>query len=431
MADNFPPGFRASVQSGADIDGPETKQNDAPSPQINMKTTLIRFAKQLNKFCRTHSFRSGVSRFSRRLLVYAVPHQRSADRRRSRGVAFILRGGASTLPSAAKTGDSGGAIPIASALGASTWRQRSVYDAVDDFSVAKNPNGAWSYGYSPDLTGGADFQFTRYDRGDGVPTAGQWRRQCCEYPKIHGAQQLFGDTGTMLYLHPSEDPNARLSVLRWTAPAAGTYQFDGQFTRGNTGRKDVGVFLNGSAITLGRLDEPGETRLVLTSLTLKAGDTVDFTSDIADDGQGSDSTGIQMRITTVNTVGQLWDAGRDFQANEKPDRAGETKNVNATAPAWSYGSRNSAAGTAFTPYTQAQHSNAIINEEIEGFFDGANLVTAANAGAAPYVRNAGFGNHKPVFPGQLLLHPSHTNAFPVVRWTAPAAGSYRISCEVD
>ncbi len=130
---------------------------------------------------------------------------------------------------------------------------------------------------------------------------------------------------------------------------------------------------------------------------------------------------------TNPAVTGLWEAGRNFAANEKPDRASETNSVNQTVPEWSYGFRASASGNAFTPFSAAEHVNNMPNPGIDGFgVSGTALTVAVNAGATPVIRNGGFGNHKPILPGQLLLHPSSSNAFPVVRWTAPAAGSYRI-----
>ena len=306
-----------------------------------------------------------------------------------------------------------------------------VYDAVADFSVTNNPNGAWSYGFSPATT---PVQFTPYNFSNGnLTVGGQWHRSCCEYPKIHGPQQLFGDTSKLLYLHPSGDPSARLSILRWTAPASGTFQIAGQFTRGNGGRKDVAVRLNGTQLASSRLGRDGETLPISGSVNVNAGDQLDFTSDIADDGQGSDSTGIRVRITQAAEDPLLRSAGRDLARNEVPDRAAEVNAVNASVPEWSYGYRNSAAGTAFTLFTAAQHTNSSrgragnLNQPspaMQGWDPDA--VVLVNTGLAPVLYNYGFGPLRPIFPGQMFMHPSQANAFAVARWTAPAAGSYRI-----
>jgi hypothetical protein len=126
---------------------------------------------------------------------------------------------------------------------------------------------------------------------------------------------------------------------------------------------------------------------------------------------------------TPNYTGDVWLAGADLAANERPNGPQELVNPNATVPEWSYGTRATITGTAFTPYTDAGlHGN-----DIGGYthFDGwpsANV----NAGTAPIVFNHGYGALGALNPGVMYVHSTDTQV-PVVRWTAPASGTYLIS----
>ena len=117
---------------------------------------------------------------------------------------------------------------------------------------------------------------------------------------------------------------------------------------------------------------------------------------------------------------QTWNAAADLLANEQPDGAQELSNPNATVPEWSYGYREAAADAALTLFSAAagEHTNAAFGDEnLEGW------------------NSPGFSFTIPIVlvnvanPAELLLHPqdegaARTNV--VVRWTAPAAGSYDV-----
>jgi hypothetical protein len=112
------------------------------------------------------------------------------------------------------------------------------YDAAADFSTTANPNGAWSYGYTAP---GATVDFQAYNHtadlfgngsligwcygnsgwGDPNLNKNMTDSEIDEYGITWAAGALAGG-GDMWY--------AYASVLRWTCPADGDYNFDVSFT---------------------------------------------------------------------------------------------------------------------------------------------------------------------------------------------------------
>lgn len=115
-----------------------------------------------------------------------------------------------------------------------------------------------------------------------------------------------------------------------------------------------------------------------------------------------------------------WNAGLDMIANEVPNGPQELINPNFTVPLWSYGYRDTLESTALTLYTGVQHFGE--TEPFQGFnFNTA--IVAANTTASPQYWS---GNTLPVGVGEIFQHPGAGNEFSVVRWTAPADGTYYI-----
>ena len=141
----------------------------------------------------------------------------------------------------------------------------------------------------------------------------------------------------------------------------------------------------------------------------------------------SSASGIDYRLAAPRS-GQLWAAGRDLAANEKPDGAAEGNATNQKVAQWSYGYRTAVAGQAFVAFTPQEHINAFESEEVEGFSIPANgLLVAANTGSADVLLSGESQPAQPLLPAQMLLHPGSDGRFPVVRWTAPEAGTYNIA----
>jgi len=177
------------------------------------------------------------------------------------------------------------------------------YDASSDFSPLQNADGAWSYGYR--ASGGA---FTPYASGADIFGAwtDSWSRGNPTWPFV--THNSTGATLTCagvvvqpadtLNLHPGQ--NGERSVVRWTAPVAGTYVFTGRFqgidTTGTT--SDVLVTHNGGSIFSGNVNGYGATAPFTLTRTVAAGDTLEFSVGYGSNGNYyNDSTGLSVTVS--------------------------------------------------------------------------------------------------------------------------------------
>jgi hypothetical protein len=180
--------------------------------------------------------------------------------------------------------------------------QAQAYDAAADFSATDNPNGAWSYGWSPTL-GGVLNLYVHHDNVAGVDF---WRDQTD--PNVsHNSSGSRIRIGTVtwppgqLAFHPG--PFGEYAVIRWTAPADGFIAilagFVGLDFVGPT-TTDVHVLYNDASIFDGEVTGFGEGSgpSFRTIVYVSAGDTIDFAVGDGDDGTYNyDSTGIDAIIT--------------------------------------------------------------------------------------------------------------------------------------
>ncbi len=182
-----------------------------------------------------------------------------------------------------------------------------VWDAAADFADA-NPNGAWSYGWTATL--GSDWHF--YPEVNFPSNAIRWHDSSIE---SMGAPSLWKNTGTgsqygvgpgQVSLHPG--PANQYSVLRWTAPFAGSYAVNAQFFTGDGGDTDGNVLP--MALSIFFADTTNTNPAYSHLLTLSAGDTLDFV--VGSKGSFySDNTPVNVTITTVpdvvpTTAPKLW-----------------------------------------------------------------------------------------------------------------------------
>jgi hypothetical protein len=180
------------------------------------------------------------------------------------------------------------------------------YSAAADFSATSNPTGVWSYGWSAQRgsaftldtqrtnVGGADIWFE--PRGDPVA------------PGVfhNGTNGTVNPYGThpfapgQLGLHPG--PYGDNAVVRWTAPAFGTFDIAATFSGMDTGgtTTDVAVLRNGGELFSGLVNGYQATRSFSGVVAVSAGETIDFSV-----GYGSnetyfgDMTGLDAVITEV------------------------------------------------------------------------------------------------------------------------------------
>lgn len=177
------------------------------------------------------------------------------------------------------------------------------YDADADFSPLQNPDGAWSYGYR--AAGGA---FTPYaSRGNiwGNPGTDSWSRDgaTCPFITRNNTNSTITYAGVvaqppgLLNLHPGQA--GERSTVRWTAPSAGTYAFNGVFqgidTTGTTA--DALVTHNGAGIFSGSVAS-NQASAFSISRNVAAGDTVEFSVGYGPNGNfNNDSTGLAVNVS--------------------------------------------------------------------------------------------------------------------------------------
>lgn len=199
----------------------------------------------------------------------------------------------------------------------------TVHDATADFSAVSNANGVWSYGYEtslggsftlythaepsldPGVTGSAD----GWNAGAGllpwVAKAGPSGWDCC----TSSGTTAHAAAGT-LTLHPG--PMTEYSVVRFTAPTAGSYaiaaSFWGQDDGTNSGGQrpgtttDVHVRLASGDLFTGAVNGfgPSTTTSGGGTVSLAAGETVDFVVGVGANGNYyNDSTGLAATVTAV------------------------------------------------------------------------------------------------------------------------------------
>ncbi len=180
-----------------------------------------------------------------------------------------------------------------------------IYDAVNDFSLSGNPNGAWSYGTLSSPTNG---NFTSFaTTATNVDFSGEliWSNGGV-WPNFSGV--VKNDTnGTVNWLSNVLPPNLLLlnpetlsADERWTSPSSGTYDVSGLFQRIDTTSSQpvtVGIVEDGTTTLFSATDfitfnaqEPFND----DNLFLPAGTTLDFysfaTGEPAYIGVGFDAT---------------------------------------------------------------------------------------------------------------------------------------------
>ncbi len=207
---------------------------------------------------------------------------------------------------------------------------QTVYDAAADFtkeSVAAhaNPNGPWSYGYRASAESSALTLFP--SSGVSAPwravtedVQGWWLEPSRGFDHVPpyvlanmGTKTVSStfhpfSTGTLppgaMYVHPAAGATA-YAVVRWTAPATGSYLIDTVFTgidsRGTT--TDVHVIMNGQELFAGDirggLNTPTNVASDKETISVTKGDTIDFAVGPGGNGYIGDSTGLAAKITLL------------------------------------------------------------------------------------------------------------------------------------
>lgn len=187
------------------------------------------------------------------------------------------------------------------------------YDPVADFSISNNQNvaGVWSYGQSATLGGAFNLLPTAEPNYPFNTNLESWRGAAnglgggfpyISHNKTNTTQTFLTVThpADELLLHPG--PNGEYAVLRFVAPTAGVYRFQGTFTGRDSGpattdvsiRQNLATALFGAGINI---SGGGNAAVFDVSPILAAGDSIDFSVGFGNGFYGNDSTGLRLGAT--------------------------------------------------------------------------------------------------------------------------------------
>lgn len=183
-----------------------------------------------------------------------------------------------TPPTDAAPSDS--AVPPPPVEDASTDADASqvvvVADLADDYSKTSNPNGAWTFGYTPGVPGsdaGALVVFSTATDTTGVTAWFDPTNAVLSAPTIFlndTSAAINGAEPGEVALHPGQ--SGEYAVAQWTAPAAGTYAVEVQFKAGDTGDTN-GLLLHNGAVLVNE-DSTSTNTVHTLDVVLSAGDTL-------------------------------------------------------------------------------------------------------------------------------------------------------------
>ena len=176
------------------------------------------------------------------------------------------------------------------------------WNAATEFSTTNNPFGAWRAGWTATL--GSTFNlFTTLD-ATGIPLWYDPANFVLDTPNIQKNTSSFEWSGVQpgqISLRPGCSANEH-AVLRWTAPAAATCTVDAQFFAGDYGETD-GSILKNSATAVYRVASTSSNPRYTGTVSVSAGDTLDFVVGTAADGCAADDTPINVVVTCSSCNG--------------------------------------------------------------------------------------------------------------------------------
>ena len=185
----------------------------------------------------------------------------------------------------------------------------ATYDISNDFSLASNPNGVWSYGYATGLTG----TLTLYDLPSTVGSLQLWQSSVLN---VSGDPLVWNNPTSSSAVVPGvpsplgphtaafhPGPNGEFSFFRFTAPEAGSFDVVGNFGALDQGGTDVHILKNGISLFTGEVDPADPSAPFNLQLSLNAGDVLDFAVGFGTDGTYYfDTTSISASISSDSTV---------------------------------------------------------------------------------------------------------------------------------
>lgn len=217
---------------------------------------------------------------------------------------------------------------------AMTWVLRAAaYDVAADFSLANNPSGTWSYGYTPTLGGSFNLLTLATNNFGGVTGWNQWSTAANTDPGVYknnGSVAVTNDgalvpPGTFV-LRPGA--GTELSAARWTAPSEGYWRITGTFTGVQATTTDVHIRAGAAALFDDALSGLGDTKSFNVTLNTLTTDTLDFLAGNGGNGDAHDLTGLTVTIANAavltiekqggNVILRWPTAAADFQLEFNP-----------------------------------------------------------------------------------------------------------------
>lgn len=197
----------------------------------------------------------------------------------------------------------------------------TTFDLARDFSVERNPNGAWSYGWS--ASRGSDFILdTQTFEGYSYGIVRAWQAPNFEgalYHIAYAVTQVNHPTvnipaGTVNF-HPG--PRGENSVIRWTAPTTGRYRIEGLFTGNDFAyptTTDVAILHGSTEIFSDAINSYRVPTFFSLVEQVKAGETIDFTVGFGNGAYWGDSTGVEAVIRE-----EVLEVGIDIKPGDFPN----------------------------------------------------------------------------------------------------------------
>jgi hypothetical protein len=204
------------------------------------------------------------------------------------------------------------AVAIALMLLVGLAASAQTYNVVTDFSLASNPNGVWSYGYLATPRAPLTLYTFSDDQNcvSGISFWGLYLGPCSLLPVL-GHNDTKGivcwatDCLPPNYVVTSPGYEGQLGVVRWTAPASGTYGLQGAVMGTDCvypTSTDLRVIRNSTQelfrTAVNNCDVPLSFQY---QISFSAGDTLDFVVDWGRNGNPyGDGTGIQFKVTKID-----------------------------------------------------------------------------------------------------------------------------------
>jgi len=194
---------------------------------------------------------------------------------------------------------------------APTAHAAGTFDPAAQFSLGANPNGPWSYGWSQEV--GAAFVLDTIGFHDSASGIDHWTGSAPDeaWPGFFPLVSHNGSGSTIVFselvwqpgemsLHPG--PAGELSVVRFTATAAGPYSIAATFSGlapEVVATTDVHVLVNGHSVFDGTVDSLVAKPSFSSVAHLDVGSTVDFAVGYGNGSFSADSTSLSATIAAV------------------------------------------------------------------------------------------------------------------------------------